>query len=120
MNLDEREKIFVERIRNELDATVENLTPETLLRLREARFNAVAGAEKRRAHWFAFPRWATAGGLASLAVMVVAVSIWVSASRQTLPARQPEDVEILTSHEHLDMYKDLEFYRWLADVDNEK
>jgi anti-sigma-K factor RskA len=110
----------VEKIRTELDAGAENLAPETLLRLREARFNAVAEAERKRARWFSLPRWATAGGLASLAVMVVAVSIWVSASRQTLPARQPEDVEILTAHEHLDMYKDLEFYRWLADLDNEK
>ncbi len=118
MNMDERERKLREKARKELDASIEGLDRQTLARLREARCAALAAAENKRVRWPSFPKWATAGGLASIAVMVVAVSLWHSASRQSLPVKQADDVEIITSQEHLEMYKDLEFYRWLADVDN--
>ncbi len=118
MNLDERERYFLEKARNELDSAAENLDEETVRRLRGARFTALAEAERRGIGWLRIPRWMTAGGLATVAVVGVAVSIWLGEPRHTLPARQAEDVEILTASEHLDMYKDLEFYRWLADADN--
>lgn len=118
MNMDERERRFLEKIRSELDAGAENLDRETLRRLHGARVTALAEVERRRTGWLRIPRWVTAGGVATAAVVVVAVSIWLAEPRQTLPARQAEDLEILTAQEHLEMYKDLEFYRWLADADN--
>jgi hypothetical protein len=120
MSMEEKERLLREKVRNELDASVADLDRETLRRLREARFSALAEAERRRALRLQIPRWVTAGGLATVAVVVVVLSIWLAEPRLSLPVKQPEDVDILTAHEHLDMYKDLEFYRWLADMDDER
>ncbi len=117
MKTDDREKTMTERIKRELDGEAARLDPGTLGRLREGRQRALAGVGRERRRLFALPfvpRWVTAGGLAATAVVVLAVSFWVATPRVPLPARQPEDLEILTSQEHLDLYADLEFYRWLA------
>jgi hypothetical protein len=120
MNADEREELFLEKVRKELDAGAEELDGETLVRLRQARCKAVEGAGRRGWWRAAVPRWVTAGGLAAAAVLVVAVSIWFSASNERFPVRQAEDVEMLTAQENLDISRDLEFYRWLAAADCEK
>lgn len=117
---DERERLFLEKARKELDAGAENLDAETLLRLRQARLRAVEEAGRRRWWRLAVPRWVTAGGLATAIMLVVAVSVWFNASQERLPVRQAEDVEIVTAQENLDISKDLEFYRWLAAADHER
>ena len=119
MNREEREKLFLENVKRELDAGADRLDEKTLLRLRKARQRALDEAEKRR--WrFAVPKWLTAGGLATAMVVAVAVSFWFSAPREGFPVRQAEDVEILAAQENLDISKDLEFYCWLTAVDNER
>jgi len=50
-------------------------------------------------------------------VLVIAVSLWLSSGNNSLPVGQPEDLEILTTNEQLELYKDLEFYRWLESKD---
>lgn len=118
MNAEEREKVFLDETRKKLDAAAGELDAETLLRLRQARLKAVEEAGRRR--WWLVPKWVTAGGLATAMVLVVAVSVWFNASKERMPARQAEDVEILTAQETMDISKDLEFYRWLAAADNER
>lgn len=120
MNDDEREKLFLEKVRKELDAGLAGLDEVTVARLRQARLRAQEESGRRRWWRLAVPRWATAGGLATAAVLAVAVSTWFNASREGLPVRQAEDVEIITAQENLDISKDLEFYRWLACADNER
>ncbi|HEY6871409.1 MAG TPA: DUF3619 family protein [Geobacteraceae bacterium] len=118
MKADERDRLFLEKVRKELDASADGVDGETLLRLRQARLGAVE--EAGRGRWrFAVPRWVTAGGLATAVMLAVAVSVWFNASKEGLPVRQAEDVEILTAQENLDISRDLEFYRWLADADHE-
>ncbi len=117
MNADERDKLVAETVRKELDARAEGLDAETLARLRQARLDALAEAEKRRWRFFV-PKWVTAGGLATTMVLVVAVSFWFRASQERLPAHQADDVEILAAQENLDISRDLEFYRWLSVADN--
>lgn len=119
MNRDEREKLFLESVKRELDAGVERLDEKTLLCLRKARQRALAEAENSR--WrFVVPRWLTAGGLATAMLVVVAVSFWPRAPREGFPVRQAEDVEILAAQENLDISRDLDFYCWLTAVDNER
>jgi len=119
MNGDEREKLFLEQVRKELDAGAENLNHYHLLRLRKARRAALEEAEKRAGRWFSVPKWVTAGGLATAMMVVVAVSFWHSSTPpEGIPVRQAEDVEILTAQESLDISKDLDFYRWLAAANN--
>jgi hypothetical protein len=80
---------------------------------------ALDEAERRKGISYMIPRWLTAGGIATVCAMVVAVSIWYG-TRQSLPTNDPEDVEILAAQDQLDLYKDLDFYSWLASADNDR
>jgi len=107
------DKKFLDGIRETLDRNADDLDEETLLRLRKVRLETLETAGRRRT-LFALPRWLTASGLATAAVVAVAVSVWTFSARQQLPASIPEDVEVLVIKDHLDLYEDLEFYRWLT------
>ena len=108
------EEEFQAEVRKTLDLTTEALDQETLRRLRAARFEALELAGAGRVSWFGLHRWLTAGGLTTVTVLALGISLWIVAPRQNLlPVRQPDEVEILTSQDQLDLYKDLEFYRWL-------
>jgi hypothetical protein len=110
------EEEFQAEVRKTLDLTTETLDQETLRRLRTARFEALELAGAGRASWFGLHRWLTAGGLTTVTVLALGISLWVVAPRQNLlPVRQPDEVEILTSQDQMDLYKDLEFYRWLEE-----
>jgi len=116
MNSNENsEREVVEIVREALDRGVTELDNRTADRLRRIRVAAVEQVERGKPRWFAVHRWATAGGIAAFAVLVVAVSLWVSQPRQIQPPGQVDDIEILAAREHLDIYEDMEFYRWLAD-----
>lgn len=104
-----------ERLVRELDAAAERLEPGVLARLAHARRQSVGVAEKRWFPSFFIPRWVTAGGLATTAVLVIASSIWFS-GRPEKPAAMPgDDLEIVSTQDHLEMYEDLDFYLWLAE-----
>ena len=116
MSKESPDKEFLNGIRETLDASVDNLDEQTLLRLRRIRLDVLESAVKRR-RLFGMPRWVTAGGFATVAVVAVTISIWLTSSQQRLPVRHVEEVEILTTQEHLELYKDLDFYRWLSDAE---
>jgi hypothetical protein len=107
------DKKFLDGIRETLDRNADLLDEETLLRLRSIRLDSLE-TTRRRPTLFVFPRWLTAGGVATAATVVVAVSVWSFSARQRVPASLPEDVEVLAIKDHLDLYADLDFYRWLS------
>lgn len=115
MNIDKREKGFLQRVKQELDAGVEQLDPVTLARLKSGRMRALEKAHQGGWRFTDIPRWVTAGGFATVTVAVVAVSLWSAAPRRNMVAAHPEDREIVASREQFDLYDDLEFYRWLAE-----
>ncbi len=112
---DRTEGELAEKVREALDRSVAELDGRTVERLRHARLAAVAsaGTEKPR-WWHTVPRWVTVGSIAAFALLVVAVSLWVAVPRQDQLAGHVEDMEILTAQEHLEIYEDMDFYRWLA------
>ncbi|AJE02702.1 hypothetical protein [Geobacter pickeringii] len=116
MNRDERNDRLIEAVRAHLEEREASLDARTAARLREMRFAAVEEAGRRR--WFAgIPRWATAGGLATIAVAVVATSLWLADVRREKAVAGIDDMEIITTQEHIQLYEDLDFYRWLAEQD---
>lgn len=109
------DKELLDSARKVLDREIDNLDDATLRRLREIRLDALAMAGDKKGFEFPWTRWITAGGVAMVAVIAVAGSLWISAPAKSLPVQSAEEAEILTSRDNLEMYKDLEFYRWLAE-----
>ncbi|HOI14838.1 MAG TPA: hypothetical protein PK036_00710 [Geobacteraceae bacterium] len=118
MSGEEKDRVFAERMRKLLDESAVRPDEQTRMRLRSIRLKALEVAEQGMPWYLRFPRWVTAGGLATAMVLVIAVSLWMGTGRNALPVTQVEDLDILTNNEQLELYKDLDFYRWLESADN--
>ncbi|MEB2343776.1 MAG: hypothetical protein OZ948_03450 [Deltaproteobacteria bacterium] len=108
---------LVARARAQLDHDVAALDETTRARLRAARLRALGTLERpattRRA--FVAPRGlvATAAGAAVLALVVAS---WRQREdTEGKLAVELDDVELLASADDLELYDDLDFYRWLAE-----
>jgi len=97
-----------------LDASVANLPPQIARRLSLSRQQALAGTIRTHRPWLAFPRWVTAGGLATAAVALLTVSLWVAVPRPQ-PRALDEELDRVVNKEQVELYEDLEFFRWLAE-----
>ena len=120
MNDQERDERFLKRLQDELAAGDDRLDQAVLTRLRESRQAAVAQAGRRFWHLPRLPAWVTASGLATAALLVVAVSLWLGNGQRPLPGTSVDDMEVITAQEQLDLYEDLEFYRWLAESSRDR
>lgn len=104
---DDRE--VMETVRERLEAGLDRMDDVTQARLRAARRQALAAGvvhTRRRA-----------AGWAMAAAVVLAVGLWVMHGRGELPAAGVEDIEVLAAGDDLELYEDLEFYGWLASLD---
>lgn len=115
MRNEDNDRAFVNGIRSMLDECEAATDERVRMRLRSARLKALDAAEEGVPWYFRSPRLVTVGTFATAAV--IAVSIWIVSGQGKLPNGQIEDLEIITSHEQIDMYKDLDFYRWLEHSD---
>ncbi len=113
MNGEETKQKLLDGLKGALDEGCERLDANTLARLKVGRLRALELAAARKPLFYQRPHWLTAGGLATTALLVVMVTGWLVASRQNRPAQQLEDLEIMAAQEQLDLYADLDFYRWL-------
>lgn len=114
MKENESEKELLRKIRECLDKESEIQDLQTVRALRSGRLEALDLFERKRARG-TIPRWITAGGIATAVVLVVAVSMFHFSSRKLLPLKNTDDLEMLNATEHPEMYRDLDFYRWLAE-----
>lgn len=106
------------RARMALEQSSDSISPDVLAKLRIIRGGAVELAEKREQSLFCLPRWVTVGGVATLAVLVVAVSLWFSPVGTGTPAKSDDDIDIITSNEQLEFYEELDFFLWLEEREN--
>jgi hypothetical protein len=113
MNELDKEQEFLKTVRSSLDGDLDRLGPAVTQRLRESRQQAVELAEKKPFSLFALPRLAPIGGFATLAVVAMSVSLWFSLRPAAVP-NKAEEIEVLMVQGNLDMYRDLEFFQWLA------
>ncbi len=116
MMSEEHDKVFVDEVRRLLSATEAETDPRIRMRLKSARLRALDAAAEQVPWYLRFPRLITVGSLATVAV--IAVSFWILAERGPLPAGPVEDLELLTNKEQIELYNDLDFYRWLESSDH--
>ncbi len=113
---DELDPETTQRVRAQLDQGAQQLNVYTVQRLAQARAAALNGerAPRRSRPWLL-----PALGAAVAAALVVSVTLQVTQRTDVAVAEVATlDLELLTSHDDLEMYQDLEFYTWL-DVEHE-
>jgi hypothetical protein len=118
MNETEQSEIeFTRRIKQRLEAEIQNLDAATLARLGRARAQAVAmAAGKQQATW----QWRPDRFGMATAAAVVAALIWQLYPLPThdLPvADMEDDLEILIANDEMNFYADMEFLIWLEQQD---
>jgi len=104
-----QEKELIGHIRRLLDESAEDIEAATAARLALARSRALQEETKRRIPW----RW-PALGLATAAAGILAFMMIFRAAPPPLTAEHREVLEIITSGQNLELYRNLEFYAWLA------
>ncbi len=118
MKEEEREKRLLEKARSLLEDPAQIEKP-TLDRLQEIRREALDAAGEGGWKTLFFPRWKAWGALATAAAAGLAAIVWMDLSSPEIRLKHVEDLEILTSQEPLDVYGELDFYRWLAGKETE-
>jgi hypothetical protein len=113
MNEQHIEELFLQQARRVLDASVENLGDDVSSRLAMSRRAALKSRKAPHSQGIKWLRFAFAG-------FVVAALIWI-AGVLFIPERNEiaagatiEDLEIVTSGENPDFYRDIDFYLWLS------
>jgi hypothetical protein len=110
MSQPDRHKEFVDRVRETLDRSADDLDGPTLARLRQARALAIdRGRPRVRPGW-----WVPTGALAALLVAVLVTTFYVRAPLTAVPVAVVDDAEILASAHGPEFYENLDFYQWLA------
>jgi hypothetical protein len=118
MNAKDPEELLLERAKDLLNLGVESLGPQTERRLGDIRVRALNAAEEKRPGFFSPGRWVMVGSFAAASMAAVALFFWLSPSPDPLPPGQVEDLEIIASQERIDLYQNLDFYRWLETTEN--
>ena len=118
MNANDPEKLLLEKAQGLLDQGAEDLGSHIERRLEEIRAGALSTAVEKHSRFFLPRRWVLAGSFAMATLAAAAVFFFLSPSTETLPAGDLEDLEIITSRERLDIYQNLDFYRWLGSKEN--
>ena len=102
---------FLQKVKEQLDNSVEHIDGETLSRLKQARAKALTAKVSRP--WFAQP---VCGGMATASVAIVVAVMWLDGGSPQI-ASGIEDIDLLTSAESIELYEEYEFYQWLDDED---
>lgn len=112
----DREADFLAHARKLHAASLASLDASVTARLRAARQRAVAETGHRLPLWRAHP-WSVPGGITALLVMGIAAGLlvwsWASTPGVAFAAASNDDIPIVLSNDNLDMYANMDFYRWL-------
>lgn len=108
-----REDTFAGQCKDALDQSLDQLDPVILERLRQNRHQAVHGREPSpRLSLWPFQQRYLAGASAAV-VLVLGVSLWMTMRPPTADSVNDE-IELAAQQGTLEMYRDLDFYQWLA------
>lgn len=117
MTSEKRDDEIAERVAAYMDASLDSIDGSASARLRQSRLNALQVLENRKP-WFQMPRvWLPPALLSSLAICVLAISVWFFGPGSGLKNLPLDDIEVVTSVEQQELIQDLEFFQWLQDTD---
>ncbi len=108
------EKEFLKAVRDLLEGSAENLDLRTRQRIAAIRSKALSFDKEKPSPFFIPFRWILAGSFSMATVVALALFFWLNGSPGEIPVKNMEDFEILTSKEQIDIYENVDFYRWLA------
>jgi len=112
--IDSSDQQLMQRSRQALDRTIEEMDAATLSRLNRIRHEALSQANNTTHRG-----WLMAGALATACVLVIATGLALRGPTTTpepieVAVESPlDDLDLLSSNEDLEMLADLEFYAWL-------
>jgi len=111
------ETAFLHKAHTAFVDSLDRLDARVLARLREGRARAVAAVE-RHPPWRRTRSWTLPAGAAAVVLVAVACAIlwWNQNSQPAVPFaadNNTEDMAIVLGNDNLDMYADMDFYRWL-------
>ena len=107
------DQAFIARIKTLLDRSTNTLDARTRARLQAARRRAIAqiGAPPI----WTLSRWLLPVGVAAALAVVGVIGLWwLQPGAPPSMAATLEDAELLFAADNLDLYQNLDFYRWLA------
>jgi len=111
MTIHNDDPAFIAKLKTVLDQSTDLLDVRTRARLLAARRTALAEA----APLFILPRWFLPVGAAATLAAVGAIGVWwMQPATPTVMAASVEDAELLFATDNIDLYQNLDFYRWLA------
>jgi len=114
MNDEDRDRAFIEGVRAQLDASLEDVDEEVRRRLHRARMRALEEEEVRRR-----PVWdllrIPALGMAAAAILLIAFLTYMGGPSKDQSIAQVENVELFASKESLELLVNLDFYLWLSE-----
>jgi len=102
---------LAEKIIRQLERDSADIDPAISSRLRVNRIQALERSGEPTSP--GFRRWLTVSGMVTAVILVIAVSLWIRTPKSVPSAIHPEDIEVLISPEQIELYRDLDFYRWL-------
>ena len=105
---DDKESRFIAAAKAALDRSTQQLDELTIARLHAARRRAIDTRPRRLV-------WLAAGGLATAALTATLVAFLLFAPAVAPPVSGLEQFDLLSDNDDLELYRDLEFYRWLAE-----
>lgn len=113
--MNRNEQGFLDSVRKRLDNELDQLEPSVVRRLRESRMRALTTEEKSIR--LLYPRLIPVGGCTVLTVVAIAASLWFSLRPAPFSGVTGEEIEVMGTQGNLEMFRELEFYQWLAQTD---
>jgi len=114
MNEDDRNRLFIEGVKVQLDASLEAVGEEIGGRLHQARRRALEeGGARRKSTWQVFQ--IPVMGVAAAAILFIAFLMCVGGPSKDQTITEVEHLELFASKESLELLVNLEFYQWLSE-----
>ena len=106
------------RLIKHLDADLQSIDDSTLHNLRRCRQNALEQLEKRKRCYMVPFYWLTPTMVSTFAIALLAVSVWIAIPGSGHKSMPLDDLEVITMQENTDLVQNLDFYRWVAETNN--